>query len=117
MGAMALWSAARHKIPLLVIVADNRSFFNDEAHQEAVAKQRNRAPENKWIGQRLDDPAVNIADLAQSQGWQSVGGVHTVKALQAALKTGSKVVKEGGCFLIDVLTRPGYVSKMGSDEY
>ena len=117
MGAMALWSAARHKIPLLVIVADNRSFFNDEAHQEAVAKHRNRAPENKWIGQRLDDPAVDIAELAKAQGWQSIGDVSSIKALQAALKTGSKVVKNGGCFLIDALTRPGYVSKMGSDEY
>jgi hypothetical protein len=60
---------------------------------------------------------VDIAELAKAQGWQSIGGVSSIKALQAALKTGSKVVKNGGCFLIDALTRPGYVSKMGSDEY
>ena len=47
MGAMALWTAAHHRIPLLAIIVDNRSFYNNEAHQEAVARTRERPPENK----------------------------------------------------------------------
>jgi len=117
MGGMALWTAARHRIPLLVIVANNRSFHNDEAHQEAVAKMRARPAENKWIGQRLDDPPVDIPALARSQGWNTAGTVSDVANLPAALAQGLEAVKAGGCYLVDVRTRPGYVSKMGSDEY
>jgi len=117
MGAMALWTAARHRIPLLVIVADNRSFYNDEAHQEAVAHARERPVENKWIGQRLDDPPVDLPGLARSQGWDAPPTVSDVAALPAALEQGLAAVKAGRCYLIDVRTKPGYVSKMGSDEY
>ena len=117
MGAMALWTAARHHVPLLVIVANNRSFYNDEAHQEAVARTRERPPENKWIGQRLDDPPVDIPGLARSQGWDAAPTVTDVADLPAALVRGIGVVKAGGCCLVDVRTKPGYVSKMGSDEY
>ena len=34
MGVSALWTAAHYRIPLLLVVANNRSFFNDELHQE-----------------------------------------------------------------------------------
>jgi acetolactate synthase I/II/III large subunit len=117
MGGMALWTAARHRIPLLVVVADNRSFYNDEAHQEAVARTRGRPPENKWIGQRLDDPPVDLPGLARSQGWEAAQTVSDVADLPAALAAGLHAVKAGRCFLIDVRTQPGYVNKMGSDEY
>ena len=117
MGGMALWTAARHRIPLMIIVANNRSFHNDEAHQEAVAKARSRPAENKWIGQRLDDPPVDIAGLARSQGWDAAASVSDLAALSAALEAGFKAVQAGGCYLIDVRTKPGYVSKMGPDEY
>jgi hypothetical protein len=56
MGATAIWTAAHYRIPLLVIVANNQSFFNDEVHQERVARMRGRPVENKWIGQRIADP-------------------------------------------------------------
>jgi thiamine pyrophosphate-dependent acetolactate synthase large subunit-like protein len=117
MGGMALWTAARHRIPLLAIVANNRSFYNDEAHQEAVARTRGRPPENKWIGQRLDDPPVDLPGLARSQGWDAAQTVSDIADLPAALEQGLHAVKAGRCFLIDVRTRPGYVNKMGSDEY
>src|SRR5712675_246953 len=53
MGATALWTAAHYGIPCLILVANNRSFFNDELHQERVAKERSRPVENRWIGQRI----------------------------------------------------------------
>ena len=61
MGVTALWTAAHYRIPLLLVVANNRSFFNDELHQERVARMRNRPVENRWIGQRISDPDIDLA--------------------------------------------------------
>src|SRR5262249_30357441 len=49
MGASAIWTAARYRIPLLVIINNNKSYFNDELHQQLVANQRGRDPANRWI--------------------------------------------------------------------
>ena len=40
MGVQALWTAAHFDIPVMIVVADNRSYFNDEMHQERVAQMR-----------------------------------------------------------------------------
>ena len=50
------------------MVANNRSFYNDEVHQERVARMRNRPVENKWIGQRITDPDIDIAAMAPRAG-------------------------------------------------
>ena len=50
MGVNALWTASRMRLPLIIVVANNRSYFNDELHQERVAIARDRPPENRWIG-------------------------------------------------------------------
>src|SRR5690606_16288654 len=61
MGVNAIWTAAKYQIPGLIIVCNNRSFYNDEVHQERVARVREREVANKWVGQRLDDPAPDLA--------------------------------------------------------
>ena len=68
MGSSALWPAARYRLPLIVIIANNGSYFNDEVHQERVAKRRGRPVENKWIGMRLDDPAPDVHKMAEGLG-------------------------------------------------
>ena len=108
MGINALWSAAASRIPVLIIVANNRSYFNDEAHQERMAKVRGRPVENKWIGQRLDDPAPDIAVLAKGQGLEGIGPVTDVADLAAALRDGLAQVKAGKPTLIDVVVRGEY---------
>src|SRR5262249_13785428 len=40
MGVTALWTATHYKVPCLLVVADNRSFYNDELHPERVAQER-----------------------------------------------------------------------------
>ena len=42
MGVTAIWTAVRHRIPLLVLINNNRSYFNDELHQDTVARTRGR---------------------------------------------------------------------------
>ena len=70
-----MWTAAHYKLPCLIIVANNRSFYNDELHQERVAKERGRPVENKWIGQRIDEPDIDLAMMARAQGAVGIGPV------------------------------------------
>ena len=73
MGATSLWTAAHYRIPLLLVVANNRSFYNDEVHQERVARMRDRPVENKWIGQRIADPDIDLAAIGRAQGTLAMG--------------------------------------------
>ena len=102
MGATALWTAAHYHIPLLVIVANNRTYLNDEAHQERVATVRGRPVENRWVGQRIDDPAPDFANLASSLGLQGLGPVTTARQLDAALRTAIAAVATGAAVVVDV---------------
>ena len=45
MAAGALWTAVHYRIPMLVVINDNSSFYNDEPHQAEVARHRGRPPE------------------------------------------------------------------------
>jgi thiamine pyrophosphate-dependent acetolactate synthase large subunit-like protein len=102
----ALWTAAHYAIPLLVVVANNRSYFTDEIQQEAVARERKRPPGNRWIGQRIDDPAVDLAGLARDVGVAAQGPVVRACDLPAALQRGLEAVEGGKPYLIDVTIDP-----------
>ena len=104
-GATALWTAAHYEIPTLVMVANNRSNYNDEIHQEAVARERGRPVENKWIGMRLTEPAIDIAGLASAQG-VAAETVTTVGALPAALDRAIAVLESGKPYLLDIVIEP-----------
>jgi thiamine pyrophosphate-dependent acetolactate synthase large subunit-like protein len=108
MGVTAIWTAVHYRIPLLLVVANNRSFFNDEVHQERVALLRGRPVENKWIGQRIADPQIDLAALARAQGAQGFGPVARGQDLIAVLEAAISVVDAGGVAVVDVLIEPGY---------
>ena len=103
MGVNALWTAARARIPLLIVVANNRAYHNDEVHQAHMARERKRPVENKWIGQMLDDPAVDLVAMARAQGFTAEGPVASLASLPDALRCGVEIVRGGGCHLIEVL--------------
>ncbi len=73
MGITAIWTAVHYKIPLLFVISNNRSFYNDELHQERMARMRARPVENKWIGQRMSDPEIDLAAMARAQGARALG--------------------------------------------
>jgi thiamine pyrophosphate-dependent acetolactate synthase large subunit-like protein len=103
MGATALWTAAHYELPLLVVVANNRSFFNDEAHQERIARMRDRAVENRWIGQHIRDPDPDIAGLARSLGLKAYGPVvDTTAELTAVLTQAAADAAAGATVVVDV---------------
>lgn len=107
MGVNAFWTASHMELPLMVVVANNRSYFNDEAHQERVAVIRDRPPQNKWVGQRLDQPPVDIIALAVAQGFEGNEPITDADQLLAEMERGEKVVKAGGRYIIDA-RRTGY---------
>ena len=108
MGATALWTAVHYNIPLLMVVANNRSFFNDELHQERVARIRNRPVENRWIGQRIADPEVDLAQLARAQGALGFGPVTDGGSLAATFREAIDAVVGGAVAVVDVRVAPGY---------
>ncbi|MDX1730019.1 MAG: thiamine pyrophosphate-dependent enzyme, partial [Aurantimonas coralicida] len=113
MGINALWTASHFGLPLLIVVANNASYFNDELHQERVANSRERPAENRWIGQRLTDPEIDVLAMAGAQGFQTIGPVRTRAALDEALQAGAKTVASGGRVIIDARIEPGYAGDFG----
>jgi acetolactate synthase-1/2/3 large subunit len=99
----ALWTAVHHQIPLLSIVCSNRSYFNDEEHQERIALVRNRSVENKTIGIRIEDPNVDFGAMARTYGCWGAGPITEPKDLIKTLREAVKVVKSGKPALIDVV--------------
>ena len=100
----ALWTAAHHKIPLLMVVCSNRSYYNDEEHQDRIARFRGRPVENKTIGIRIEDPDVDFAAMARSYGHWGIGPITEPRDLGKALREALRVVKgEGRLALVDVV--------------
>jgi len=103
----ALYTAAHHRLPLLTVMFNNRTYGNDEAHQESVAKARGRPIEQKVVGIRIDDPAPDFTRIAQGFGVWAEGPIDTADAVGPALRRALRVVKdEGRPALVDVITRP-----------
>ncbi len=110
MGVTSLWTAVHYRIPLLMVVANNRSFYNDEVHQERVARMRSRPVENKWIGQRMADPEIDLAGLARAQGAVAFGPVTDHDQLATAFAEAVAAVEGGAVAVIDVRVEPGYAA-------
>ena len=112
MGVTAVWTAAHYRIPLLIVVANNRSFFNDELHQERVARMRNRPVENRWIGQRISEPDIDIAAMARAQGAVAYGPITDIGDLAGAFDKAISDVEAGQVVVMDVRVEPGYTAAM-----
>ena len=113
MGATAIWTAVHYEIPLMVIVANNRSFFNDELHQVHIARRRNRPEDNAWIGQAITQPDIDVAAMARSQGAEGYGPLLDEASLEAAIDQGTEDVRRGKCAVLDVHVERGYPPTLG----
>jgi len=102
----ALWTAAHYQIPLLVVMFNNRSYFNSENHQRLTAQYRGRPVENKVIGTRLESPVVDYAELARSFGLYGEGPIEHPGDLRPALERAIGIVRDKKeIALIDVVTQ------------
>lgn len=101
MASSSFWTAAHMEIPMLVVVANNRSYYNDVAHQERMAIVRDRPVDNKFIGQEMIEPDLDIVAIAKGHGIDAEGPVERAAELAAALKRGEDAVRAGKTYLID----------------
>jgi acetolactate synthase-1/2/3 large subunit len=104
MASGALWTAAHYGIPMLVVVNDNSSFYNDEPHQAHIARHRGRPAENSWIGMRIGDPDIDIAGLAASYGCAAHGTVEDPMKLPAVLRAATADAVDGAVAVVHVRT-------------
>jgi len=114
MGLTALWTGVHYRIPLLIVVSNNQSFFNDELHQERMARMRGRPIENRWVGLRMDDPPIDLAELARAQGAIGYGPIRDTAALKTALDSAIRDVQGGATCVIDVRVLPEYARSVSS---
>jgi len=102
----ALWTAAHHKIPLLTVMVNNRSYYNSEEHNAKIAAHRARPVENAPQGTRIENPAIDFATMARSMGVFAEGPVTRGEDLEPALRRAVDAVKNGRQpALVDVVTQ------------
>jgi acetolactate synthase-1/2/3 large subunit len=88
------------------VIDSNRSYFQDERHQRAIAANRGRPPERVGVGIAIDEPAVDHAQLAKSFGVSSIGPITDFAELEKALPRAIAQVKAGEPVVLDVRTTP-----------
>jgi acetolactate synthase-1/2/3 large subunit len=103
--AGALWVAAKHRIPMLVVMYNNRAYYNDWEHQIRMAKLRGTPVERAHIGMDMSDPEPDFATLARSMGWYAEGPIDKPGGVAAALKRAIRKVQAGQPALIDTITQ------------
>jgi len=111
MGLTSIWNSATLKLPVLFVIANNHSYFNDEDHQIKVARRRGRAEENASIGQRMQGPEPDLAGLARSLGLEAPDPVTDLADLPSALTKALDRLAEGAAVVLDVRVRAEYIGK------
>jgi hypothetical protein len=69
---------------------------------------RGRPVENRWIGQRMTDPDIDLAALAQAQGAVTFGPINDHDAMAEAFAAAIVAVEAGAVAVVDVRVEPGY---------
>ena len=103
--AGAMWVVAKHRIPMLVVMYNNRAYYNDWEHQIRMAKLRGTPVERAYIGMDLEDPAPDFAAMARSMGWYAEGPLESPEGLAEALGRAIARVKAGQPALLDTITQ------------
>jgi len=105
-----LWTAARHRIPLLSVMHNNRAYHQEVMHVQRLADRRDRVADLGHdrcpIGTAIENPDPDYAKLAASLGWWSAGPIKDPNELAGALEYAVEVVQAGEPALVDVWTQP-----------
>jgi len=101
-----LWTAAHHKIPLLNIMHNNRSYHEERMYIQLFGAKFNRGIENSDIGTALASPDIDYASIAKGYGLYAEGPITDPKQLAPAIRRAIERVKAGEPALLDVVTQP-----------
>ena len=103
--AGALWVAAKYEIPMLVVMHNNRAYYNDWEHQIRMAKLRGTDEAKAHIGMDLFGPAPDFAALARAMGCYGEGPIEDPRDIRPALVRALAEVKKGRLALVDTITQ------------
>jgi acetolactate synthase-1/2/3 large subunit len=103
--AGALWTAAKHRIPLLIVMFNNRAYFNDWEHQVRMARLRHTDEALAHIGMDIFDPEPDFATIARGMGCHGEGPITDPADIGPALRRALAEVKAGRVALVDVVTQ------------
>lgn len=98
-----LWTAAHHKIPILILMHNNRCYHQEIMHVQRMAAIHNRTQTTARIGTEITNPDIDFAKLAQGMGVWAEGPVTDPAKVGPALRRAVAEVKEGRPALIDVV--------------
>ena len=105
-----LWTAAKHKIPLLAVMHNNRAWHQEVMHVQRLSNFRNRVANLGGdlgpVGTSIQNPDIEYHKLAESMGWWAKGPIKDPAQLGPALKEAVKVVQAGQPALLNVWTQP-----------
>jgi len=105
-----LWTAAKHKIPQLAVMHNNRGYHQEVMHVQRLANFRNRksnyGTDSGPVGTRIENPDIEYHKLAESMGWWAKGPIKDPAQLAPALREAVKVVQSGTPALLNVWTQP-----------
>ena len=101
-----LWTAAHHRIPLLLVVHNNRGYHAEVMIIQRMAGARGRGSGRSHIGNVFTDPSINIASLAKSYGMYSEGPIENPQDLAGAYQRALAKVRAGEPALVDVISQP-----------
>jgi thiamine pyrophosphate-dependent acetolactate synthase large subunit-like protein len=98
-----LWTAAHHKIPILMLMHNNRAYHQEVMHLQKMAALHNRRMDTAAIGTVIENPNINFAKLAEAQGVWAEGPITDPAKIGPALSRALAVVKKGEPALVDVV--------------
>ena len=101
----ALWVAAKYKIPMLIVMFNNRAYYNDWEHQILMARERGTPEARAHIGMDLFGPEPDFAGLAKSMGWYAEGPIENPDDIGPAVRRALAEVKAGRPALVDTITQ------------
>ena len=99
----ALWMPIKYDIPMLVVMYNNRAYYNDWAHQIHMAHQRGTDPGRANIGMDLEAPAPDFAHIAKGLGWYAEGPIENPSDVGPAIARAIEQVKSGKPALVDTV--------------
>ncbi|HKA73447.1 MAG TPA: thiamine pyrophosphate-binding protein [Xanthobacteraceae bacterium] len=103
--AGALWVAAKYEIPMLIVMFNNRAYYNDWEHQLRMARLRGTDQAKAHIGMDLFGPEPDFGALARAMGLYGEGPIERPADIAPALRRALAHVKQGRPALVDVVTQ------------
>ncbi len=107
--ATALWTATHHRIPMLIVMHNNRAYHQEVMHLQRMANRRQRGvalAAHGLPGATISDPDIDFAQLARSMGAYAEGPIANPEELRPALLRAVARVEKGEVALLDTRTQP-----------